>query len=207
MIAWRLACDELDEVDAQVLAVAAVARAVDARLLAAVLPGHPIRTAYRGLRQLSVAEPVGARVTLHDVVRSALRADLRVRDRPWYDELRRRIADHLHDRALSGEPRLVLDLAGLLDDRCCAGASTAAAARATASTACKPVMKRWPPRRPAGIGTRWWRGVRRFLTDAPERVAVVRDAEGALVGFCIAVNPGQRADMGWRGPDRRSSRS
>ena len=45
MIVRRLAGDELSAIDADVLEVAAVARAVDARLLAAVLPGRPTRAA------------------------------------------------------------------------------------------------------------------------------------------------------------------
>src|SRR5213079_1133554 len=44
-------------------------------------------------------------------------ADVRLRVPEREKELRRRIADHLHDRALAGETRMLVDLADLVDNK------------------------------------------------------------------------------------------
>src|SRR3954471_6275274 len=107
----RLDRAELDPARQDVVAVAALARAVDARLLAAVLPGVDAAAAEAWLRGLTFAEPLGAGVTLHDLVRRAVRSDLRARTPQREPELRSRLAEHLHARATAGESRLVVDLA------------------------------------------------------------------------------------------------
>ena len=55
-------------------------------------------------------------VTLHEMVRRAVRADLRLREPERERELRRRIADHLYGRAARGESHLLVDLAELIDN-------------------------------------------------------------------------------------------
>jgi hypothetical protein len=112
----RAPADELAARDPAVIAVAAIARAVDARLLAAVLPGTDGDRAEASLRTLSVARRVGTRVTLAGDVRAAVRATLLAENRWREHELRRRLADHLYARAALGEQRLSLDLAELIDD-------------------------------------------------------------------------------------------
>ncbi len=66
-----LLAGDLTGVDPRVLEVAAIAWAVDARLLAAALPGHPTRDAMRELGELPVAQQVGPRVRLHAVLAHA----------------------------------------------------------------------------------------------------------------------------------------
>lgn len=186
LVRW-IADDELSEANLDVMLVAAIARAVDARLLTEVLPGVDGAAAERWLRELSFAETIAGRVTLHDRVRQGLRTEARERDPEHERELRRKVADHLYSRAIAGEPRLVDDLTALIDDpvvrwgfdggdthrvdRPRPGDEEAAAAALDAA------------------GTPWWEMVRRFFADAPDRIAVVRDDAGRLVGFCIAVTP------------------
>jgi hypothetical protein len=194
MIVRRLAGDELNGIDGDVLEVAAVARAVDARLLAAVLPGRPIRAANEALRGCSVSELVGARVTLHDLVRGALRDDLRRRDRRRYGELRCRIADHLYVRATEGEPRLLSDLIALIDDpgvRWGIGGDAHSRVRIDPWRADEvgSVVEAYVAHR--GDPT-WWRELAPLLAHAPETGLVARDVDGLPVGLCVAF-PATRA--------------
>ena len=65
----------------------------------AVLPEHEPAESWRWLRERSFAEPVGAGLALHELVRRTLRAELRDRLPEREAELRRRVVDHLHARA------------------------------------------------------------------------------------------------------------
>lgn len=188
MIVRRLAGDELREVDAEVLEVAAVARAVDARLLAAVLPGRATRSAGEALRASTVAELVGARVTLHDLVRTALRDDLRRRDRRRYGELRCRIADHLHMRATGGELRLLPDLIELIDDREVRwgiGGNAGSTCRVDAwrSDEVDDLVAAYHDHK---VDPGWWADLAPLLARAPEMGLVARDLHGGPLGFCVA---------------------
>lgn len=190
MIVQRLAGDELDEVDADVIAVAAVGRAVDARLLAGVLPGRATRVAFDRLRQLSAVETVGARVTLHDLVRAALRAELRATDPERYNELRRRLADHLFQRATSGESRLLLDMLELIDDpdtRWGLGGDGGAELRTDRwrSEAVGPLVDAFI----RDEGAARWHDLRTLIDAAPELALTVYDSGGALIGFSVATTP------------------
>jgi hypothetical protein len=188
MLLQRLAGDELSGEDSEVLAVAAIARGVDARLLAGVLPGIDGDHAEGWLRSLSFSEPLGLRVALHERVRRALRGALLAQDPVHERELRRRIADHLHARAVLGEARLWTDLAELVDDE-----------TVRWGIAPPPVTHRADAVRPGdeetlaaaldAVGTVWWRGVRRWFSEAREQVMVVRDAAGAVAGIGIWVSP------------------
>ena len=77
----RLAEAELGSVRFSLLAVAAIARVTTAEMLGAVLAEGDADGAYERLRGLSFSEPVGDGLALHELVRKALRADLRRRDR------------------------------------------------------------------------------------------------------------------------------
>lgn len=218
MIVRRLAGDELSEVDTDVLEVAAVARAVDGRLLAAVLPGRPTRAANERLRSSSVAELVDARVALHDLVRAALRDELRRRDRARYDRLRCRIADHLYARVVGGETRLVSDLIELIDDpgvRWGIGGSAGHTCRVDpyrSGEVDDVVAAYLDDKGDPG----WWDDLAPVLDAAPEAGLVARDLAGRPLGFCVSL-PAQRwpaaadddrvlgpilADARARGPER-----
>jgi hypothetical protein len=188
LLLQRFAGDELSGEDSEVLAVAAIARGVDARLLAGVLPGVDGDHAEGWLRSLSFAEPLGLRVALHDRVRRALRGALLEQDPEHERELRRRIADHLHARAVLGEPRLWTDLAELVDDE-----------TVRWGIAPPPITHRADVVRAGDEETieaaldlgdsAWWRGVRRWFADAREQVTIVRGADGAVAGAGIWVTP------------------
>ena len=82
-----------------VLAVAAIARVTTPEMLSAVLADSDADGAYEGLQALTFTERVGDGLALHELVRKALRADLRRRDPDRDRELRRR------DRRLPLRPR------------------------------------------------------------------------------------------------------
>jgi len=188
----RLAQTELDGGNLDVAAVAALARCVNARMLRDVLPGVDPEEAEAWLRSRSFAEPLRDGVTLHDLVRRAVRSDLRRRDPERERELRRRIADHLHARATQGEPRLVVDLAELRENsalRWGFGAADSVRYRVdevregdTVATAPQVAAR-------SKGGEWWWALTAPFFLQAPGRVCVVRDADENLCGFCISVSP------------------
>jgi hypothetical protein len=189
MIVRRLAGDELSAIDADVLEVASVARAVDARLLAAVLPGRPTRAAGEKLRASSVAEIVGARVTLHDLVRTALRDDLRRRAPHRYGDLRCRLADHLYARATGGEPRLLSDLIELIDDpnvRWGIGGNAGGTCRVDAwrSDEVDDIVGAYIAHK---VDPGWWDDLAALVDAAPETGVVARDLDGSPLGFCVAM--------------------
>lgn len=188
----RLTGTELDGGDLDVLAVAAIARLATAAMLRDVLPGTDPEEAEAWLRSLSFSEPLGGGVTLHDLVRRALKADLRRRDADRERELRRRIADHLHTRATGGETHLMIELADLVENpviRWGFGATTSATHRVDhVRPGDRDVAgELFVARRSGGRG--WWAGAARFFDEAAERVVVARDEHDALCGVCIAVTP------------------
>jgi hypothetical protein len=107
---------ELDGVDRAVLEVAALTRAVDARLLAAALPGHPTRSAMPSLLRLSVVERHDGRAILHPVLARAIGERMRATEPERYRVTLRRIADHLATRARVGDPIALFELTDLLED-------------------------------------------------------------------------------------------
>jgi hypothetical protein len=188
----RLTRAELDGGDLDVLAVASIARVTYASMLRDVLPGTDPEEAEAWLRGLSFSEPVGAGVTLHDLVRRSLKAELRRREPDRERELRRRVADHLHARAIAGETRFMVDLADLVEDpvvRWGFGATTSATHRVDHVRAGDQAVagELFVLRRAGGQG--WWAGTRRFFEEAPERIVIARDEEDRLCGVCIAVTP------------------
>ncbi|WP_026910899.1 ATP-binding protein [Patulibacter minatonensis] len=184
----RLAADELDGADREVLAVASIALAVDARLLAAVLPGTDGDHAEAWLRSRSFSEPVGTRVTLHDRVRRAVRGSLEASDPEHARELRRRLADHLYARLNDGEARLFLDLAELITDpelrRAIAPPPLTHHAECARDGDADVVGPRLPESAPAR-----WPALRRWFDEAPGAVVLVRDTADRIVGYGVAVTP------------------
>jgi hypothetical protein len=187
----HLASTELDGGNLDVIAVAALARTTTRPLLADVLPDVDAERAEAWLRSRSFAEQSSRGVTLHDIVRKAVRADVRLREPERERELRRRIADHLHARALAGETRVITDLAELVDNpaiRWGFGAEGTVDFRVddvrpddfTAAEARTGRRSR---------GADWWRIVRPLLEEAPECCVVVRDRDDELAGLCVFVTP------------------
>jgi hypothetical protein len=186
----RLAGDELEGADREVLAVAAIARAVDARMLAAVLPGLDGDLAEQWLRSRSFSEPFGVRVALHERVRKAARGGLLATDPELDRELRRRLADHLFGRAVLGELSLLPDLAELIDDPRVRWAVSPSHHAATHRFGwLEPGDAAALSARLDGDGTRWWQGVEHWIEHGAEHAVVVRDVAGEVAAFGIAVTP------------------
>jgi hypothetical protein len=182
----RVTRAELEEGNFDVVAVAAIARSCSARMLNAVLPGVDADAAMAWLRGLTFAERVGDGVALHDLVRRAVRAELEERDPPRARDLRRRIADHVHDRAVGGEARMLIDLTDLIDDprlRWGLGADAIVDYRVdSVRPGDLEALAPWYAGR-----TRWWQDVSAFFASAPERIVLARDARDRLAGISIAI--------------------
>jgi hypothetical protein len=187
----HLAHTELDGGNLDVIAVAALARTTTARLLADVLPDVDAADAEAWLRSLSFAEHANGGVTLHDIVRKAVRADVRLREPEREKELRRRIADHLHERALRGETRLITDLAELVDNKAIRWGFGAEGTVDFRVDELRPedfeAAERRTSRRSGA--SEWWPTVQPLLEEAPECCVVTRDRDDEMVGLCVFVTP------------------
>ena len=192
----RLTESEVDGGEPEALAVAGIARVVTPRLLEDVLPGIDARAADRWLRSLSFAEPVAGGIALHELVRKAVRSDL-LRRRPEHErDLRRRVADHLHARAASGELRLVTDLADLVQNPALRWGLGAEGVIGLRVDALRPedlgdLHDRLRDRHGGGPGFEdWWDATEALLQRAPQRALLVRDAAETLCGYSFAATPG-----------------
>jgi len=186
VIVRRLAGEELHAVDRAVVEVAAVAYAVDGRMLATVLPGQNTTAGYRALRALTVAESIGSRVTLHEIVRKVLRNQLRDIAPDRYRLLAQRVADYLRDRIASTDPDLLPDLAELIDDPNLRWALVGERVRYRVDRV-RPGDEVTAARVLDAADAAWWPGVVRYLRDAPDSVVVARDRAGEMAGFSIWV--------------------
>lgn len=115
LTAWLTGRSILD-VAPEVLEVAAIAPAVDARLLAAALPARPTRQAMRELEALPVVERVGERLVLHTVLAAAVRARLQTTAPERARTLTRRIVEQLAARARLGDMQALVELSQLISD-------------------------------------------------------------------------------------------
>jgi AAA ATPase domain len=189
----HLVSSELDGAggNRDVLAVAALARTTTRRLLEAVLPDVDAGDAENWLRSLSFAEYANGGITLHDVVRKAVRADLRLREPEHEKEVRRRVADHLHDRALAGETRMLVDLADLVDNKAIRwgfGAEGSVDYRVDELRMDDfELAETRTSRRPGGND--WWQIVKPLIKEAPECCVITRDSADEMVGLCVFVTP------------------
>lgn len=184
----RLEGAELVGTDRLVLSVAALAPAVDAALLAAVLPGQDGVAAERWLRTLPFAERLGHRVTLHQRVRRLLAAQVRHAEPQVERDLRLRIIDHLTGPGRTGRPELVLDVREVLAPPQDHGVTPSRAL----SSPWRPDVS--TPADAAAVAvllgdqdpayTAW---VLRWVTEAPDHVLVVRrpGAPGDVVALAV----------------------
>lgn len=198
IIRRRIGRDELEGADHRIVAVAAIARAVDARLLGAVIDGLDGDRAESWLRSLSFAEPLGTRVTLHARMRAALATALAAEDPEEDRALRLRLADHLYGRITAGERHLWGDLVELLADPALRWGL--APVRITH----RVVMPR--PGDEARIATAlgatdqpWWRDIQRWFREAPSCVCIVVDEHDQIAAWGIAMTP--RSAPSWAHED------
>lgn len=104
------------DVSPDVLEVAALAPVVDARLLAAALPGRPTREGMRQLAALPVVERFGERLALHAVLAAAIRARLDATAPERARALSRRIVEQLGTRARLGDMGALIELSQFIRD-------------------------------------------------------------------------------------------
>jgi hypothetical protein len=187
-IVTRLVTDEAADVDPEVLSVAAIARSVDRRLLAAALPGRAARDGFAALRRLSITEPYGSRLTLHEMVRSALSNDLRDNHPTTHRRLVRAVADHLYSRVSSGDYDLLAELVSLIQDPIVRWGFSGGDGSTHRLGAPEPGDAAELRAALAAGGTAWWSGVERFFTEAPRYVTMARDLAGRLVGCSIVIS-------------------
>jgi hypothetical protein len=187
----RLADTEIDAAHVGALGVAATARVTTVELLRDVLPTVDPVEAFGWLESRSFAEPLGDGVTLHELVRKAMHADLRRRDPERERELRRRIADHLHERAIEGRLLLSIDLAHLVESEAIRwGYSWEGSVHHRIDdlrSGDSDRIERLLAERGHG---EWFHQSQPFFFEAPQRVAVARDSEDRLCGYQVAVTPG-----------------
>src|SRR5207247_4758052 len=112
----RLVETELRDIRPSALGLAVVARSTTTQLLRAVLRDADADAEYQRLSELTVTESVGDGITVNELARKVLLADLRLRNPDLERDLRRRIIDHLYARALGGEPLLIIDMAHLVEN-------------------------------------------------------------------------------------------
>ena len=93
-----------------------MARNVTPDLLRAVLPGEDADEAYRQLSELTITERLGSGLTMHELARKALLADLRQRNPVLERDLRRRVVDYLYSRGIAGDQMMMIDLAHLVEN-------------------------------------------------------------------------------------------
>jgi hypothetical protein len=186
----RLAGSELEGAQLAVLGVAAIVRVTTLDLLRHVLPETDAERAYRWLASRTFAEPLGDGITLHELVGKALRADLRGREPGRQRELRRRIADYLHGRAVAGNLPLSIDLAHLIENPAIRwGYSWEGSVRYRIDSVrpgdAEAVGAVLAERGHGG----WWPLLERFFDEAPARIGIARDAEDRLAGYLVSVTP------------------
>lgn len=194
----RLVEAELRGVRVSVLAVAAIARVTTPELLHAVLPKSEADAAYERLASLSFTEPLGDGVTFHELVRRTLRADFQRRDPDRDRELRRRIVDYLYER---GELLVTIETAHLIENPAIKWGFGWEGAADHRLDQVRPgdgeqIAEQLAARR---FGE-WWNLTRRFFTDAPERVAIVRDREDELCGYLVSMTPQTAPEFAWEDP-------
>jgi AAA ATPase domain len=184
----RLVETELHDIRPSALGIAVVARTTTPDLLRAVLPGENAEDAYRQLSELTITERLGSGLTMHELTRKALLADLRQRNPVLERDLRRRVVDYLYSRGVAGDQMMMIDLAHLVEN---------------------PMM-RWGFGWDGNVSFRidsvragdadrierlssehdrmWWQLTRRYFDEAPDRVAVARDLSDRICGFLVSMS-------------------
>jgi hypothetical protein len=186
----RLADAELQGVRLSALGVAAIARVTTVELLAAVLPDTDANAPYERLRALTFTEPLGDGLTLHELVRKALHADLRRRDQERERELRRRIVDQLYERARQGDLLLAIDMAHLIENAAIKWGFGWEGSVDYRIDDIRPGDAEQVEQQLAGHEFEdWWSLTRRFFDESPERVAAARDAADRLCGYLVCMSP------------------
>jgi hypothetical protein len=184
----RLVQTELHEIEPSALGIAVVARSTTPELLRALL-GEDADDGYRLLSGLTVSEPLGNGIMMHELVRKALLADLRLRNPELERDLRRRIADYLYERALGGQSLLIIDMAHLVENPVIRWGFGWDGNVNLRIDVVRPgdadKAERGPGNSPDWL---WWRLSRRYFTEAPSRVSIARDDSDQICGYMVCMS-------------------
>jgi hypothetical protein len=179
----HLAASEIAGIDREVLEVAALTWAVDARLLSAALPGRGTRGAIDELRGLSVVESLGHRVALHPLLAQAIRDRFRADEPERFRAVRRRIAEHLTARALDGDARALHELTNLVENPAVRAGAGLDASRTHSASAFRP--DELPAIAAEAGGSAWWDAVAPWLAEAPGFTTLIHHRSGGLAGIAV----------------------
>ncbi len=189
-LADRLLRDEVGPDRLRTLGVAAIARVTTPELLADVLDEDDPHESYKWLANRSFAEPLATGVTIHALVADAVRERLRATDPSGEAALRRRIADHLHRRALAGHASMSTDLQHLIVDPTVRwGYSSDVGRRFRIDSLRDGDIERITEILDAVGHGEWWAVTRVLFERHPELVCIARDAEGRTGGYAVTVTP------------------
>jgi hypothetical protein len=185
----RLVETELQDIRPSALGIAVVARSTTPDLLRAVLPGEDAEAAYRQLASLTVTEPIGNGIMMHELVRKALLADLRLRNPELERNARRRIADHLYEQAVAGDSLLIIDMAHLVENPIIRWGFGWDGNVGLRMDAVRPGDADEVERGPSpGSGQVWWQESRRYFLEAPAQVAIARDESDIICGYLVCMS-------------------
>jgi hypothetical protein len=189
-LAERLLGDEHDSSRHRVLSVASIARVTTPEMLADVLDDADPVGSFAWLASRSFADPLATGVALHALVADAVRTALRERDPVGEAELRRRIADHLHRRALAGHRGLSTELQHLVvDPNIRWGFSSDFGSRYHIDQVRRGDAAAIGAVLEAVGASEWWSITEVFLERHPEYCGVARTADGEVGGYFVAVSP------------------
>ena len=185
----RLVETDLQDIRPSALGIAVVARSTTPELLHAVLPGEDAEAAYRQLASLTVTEPLGGGIMMHELVRKALLADLRLRNPELERDVRRRIADYLYERGVAGDSLVIIDMAHLVENpviRWGFGWDGNVSMRVDTVRQGDAEKAELAPN--DGISRLWWQQSRRYFYEAPARVAIARDDLDQICGYMVCMS-------------------
>jgi hypothetical protein len=184
----RLVETELQDIRPSALGIAVVARTTTPDLVRAVLPGEDADAEYRKLAELTITDRIGSGITMHELARKALLADLRQRNPELERDLRRRVVDYLYSRAQKGETHLMIDMAHLVENPLVRWGFGWHGNVSFRVDSVRPGDEAWISQVMTEYDALWWQLTRRFFTEAPDRVAVARDLSDQICGYLVSMS-------------------
>ena len=184
----RLVETELHDIRPSALGIAVVARNVTPDLLRAVLPGENPEEAYRQLSELTVTERLGSGLTMHELARKALLADLRQRNPVLERDLRRRVVDYLYSRGIAGDQMMMIEMAHLVENPLLRWGFSWDGNVSFRIDSVRPGDADRIESLTKEHDRAWWLLTRRYFAEAPDRVAVARDLSDRVCGFLVSMS-------------------
>jgi hypothetical protein len=189
-LADRLLREEAGPHRLRALGVASIARVTTPELLAEALDEPDAEEDYKWLASRSFAEPLATGVTVHALVADVVRSTIRANDPVGEGLLRRRIADHLHRRAVAGHAGMSPDLQHLIVDPTVKWGYSADIGSRFRIDSLRPGDVDAIGGVLVAVGqAAWWDATRTLLERHPELVCVARDADGNVGGYALTVTP------------------